>query len=176
MIEKVLNEQSVFSGRVIKLSVLDVELQDGSESKRELVKHPGAVAVLPIDAEGNVLLVRQFRIAAGRVLTEVPAGTLNAGEDPLQCAERELQEEVGYRPGKLESLGGIFVAPGYTTEFIHLYLATDLQEARLEQDADEFIEVDRVPFTQVLDMVERGEIVDGKSIVCVLRAARQLGL
>lgn len=176
MIEKVLNEQSVFSGRVIKLSVLDVELQDGSESKRELVKHPGAVAVLPIDAEGNVLLVRQFRIAAGRVLTEVPAGTLNAGEDPLLCAERELQEEVGYRPGKLESLGGIFVAPGYTTEFIHLYLATDLQEARLEQDADEFIEVDRVPFTQVLDMVERGEIVDGKSIVCVLRAARQLGL
>lgn len=176
MIEKVLNEQSVFSGRVIKLSVLDVELQDGSESKRELVKHPGAVAVLPIDAEGNVLLVRQFRIAAGRVLTEVPAGTLNAGEDPLLCAERELQEEVGYRPGKLESLGGIFVAPGYTTEFIHLYLATDLQEARLELDADEFIEVDRVPFTQVLDMVERGEIVDGKSIVCVLRAARQLGL
>lgn len=176
MIEKVLNEQSVFSGRVIKLSVLDVELQDGSESKRELVKHPGAVAVLPIDAEGNVLLVRQFRIAAGRVLTEVPAGTLNAGEDPLLCAERELQEEVGYRPGKLESLGGIFVAPGYTTEFIHLYLATDLQEARLEQDADEFIEVDRVPFTQVLDMVERGEIIDGKSIVCVLRAARQLGL
>lgn len=176
MIEKVLNEQSVFSGRVIKLSVLDVELQDGSESKRELVKHPGAVAVLPIDAEGNVLLVRQFRIAAGRVLTEVPAGTLNAGEDPLLCAERELQEEVGYRPGKLESLGGIFVAPGYTTEFIHLYLATELQEARLEQDADEFIEVDRVPFTQVLDMVERGEIIDGKSIVCVLRAARQLGL
>lgn len=176
MIEKVLNEQSVFSGRVIKLSVLDVELQDGSESKRELVKHPGAVAVLPIDAEGNVLLVRQFRIAAGRVLTEVPAGTLNAGEDPLLCAERELQEEVGYRPGKLESLGGIFVAPGYTTEFIYLYLATELQEARLEQDADEFIEVDRVPFTQVLDMVERGEIIDGKSIVCVLRAARQLGL
>lgn len=176
MIEKVLNEQSVFSGRVIKLSVLDVELQDGSESKRELVKHPGAVAVLPIDAEGNVLLVRQFRIAAGRVLTEVPAGTLNAGEDPLLCAERELQEEVGYRPGKLESLGGIFVAPGYTTEFIHLYLATDLQEARLELDADEFIEVDRVPFTQVLAMVERGEIIDGKSIVCVLRAARQLGL
>lgn len=176
MIEKVLNEQSVFSGRVIKLSVLDVELQDGSESKRELVKHPGAVAVLPIDAEGNVLLVRQFRIAAGRVLTEVPAGTLNAGEDPLLCAERELQEEVGYRPGKLESLGGIFAAPGYTTEFIHLYLATELQEARLEQDADEFIEVDRVPFTQVLDMVERGEIIDGKSIVCVLRAARQLGL
>ena len=176
MIEKVLNEQSVFSGRVIKLSVLDVELQDGSESKRELVKHPGAVAVLPIDAEGNVLLVRQFRIAAGRVLTEVPAGTRNAGEDPLLCAERELQEEVGYRPGKLESLGGIFVAPGYTTEFIYLYLATELQEARLEQDADEFIEVDRVPFTQVLDMVERGEIIDGKSIVCVLRAARQLGL
>jgi ADP-ribose pyrophosphatase len=176
VIEKVLNEQSVFSGRVIKLSVLDVELQDGSQSKRELVKHPGAVAVLPIDAEGNVLLVRQFRIAAGRVLTEVPAGTLNVGEDPLLCAERELQEEVGYRPGKLESLGGIFVAPGYTTEFIHLYLATDLQEARLEQDADEFIEVDRVPFAQVIDMIERGEIIDGKSIVCVLRAARKLGL
>lgn len=176
MIEKVLNEQSVFSGRVIKLSVLDVELQDGSQSKRELVEHPGAVAVLPIDAEGNVLLVRQFRIAAGRVLTEVPAGTLNVGEDPLLCAERELQEEVGYRPGKLESLGGIFVAPGYTTEFIHLYLATDLQEARLEQDADEFIEVDRVPFAQVIDMIERGEIIDGKSIVCVLRAARKLGL
>jgi ADP-ribose pyrophosphatase len=159
---------------VVHLVVLDVALPDGGTAKRELVRHPGAVAVVPLIGD-DVLMVRQFRVAAGRVMLEVPAGTLNPGEDPRLCAERELQEETGFRPGQLESLGGIFVAPGYTTEFIHLFLATDLLESRLEMDDDEFIELVRMPLENVLAMIDRGEIEDGKSTSALLKVARRLG-
>ena len=123
----------------------------------------------------NVLLVRQFRAAAGKILLEIPAGTLNPGEVPLSCALRELQEETGFRADKLDPLGGIYTAPGYTTEFIHLFYATGLSESRLDQDADEFIEVERVPFTQALAMIDSGDIADGKSVSGLLRVARLLG-
>jgi len=174
--EKVIKTQSIYEGRVVKLALLDVELPDGKHSKRELVRHPGAVAIVALDAEQNVLLVRQFRIAAGKVLCEIPAGTLEPGEAPLICAERELQEETGYRPGKIEAMGGLYVAPGYTTEYIHLFLATELHESRLDADADEFIEVDRVPLRDAVAMIERGDIVDGKSIAGLLRVARMRGV
>jgi ADP-ribose pyrophosphatase len=174
--EKVLKTQSIYEGRVVKLALLDVELPDGKQSKRELVRHPGAVAIVALDADENVLLVRQFRIAAGRVLAEIPAGTLEPDEAPLLCAERELQEETGYRPGNLEPMGGLFVAPGYTTEYIHLFLATELHESRLAADADEFIEVERVSLTEAIAMIERGDIVDAKSITGVLRVARMRGV
>jgi ADP-ribose pyrophosphatase len=116
-----------------------------------------SVNLLALDEAKNVLLVRQFRIAAGRVLREIPAGTLEPDEVPLNCAERELQEETGYRPGKLEALGGMYVAPGYTTEYIHLFLATELSNSRLDADSDEFIEVDRVPLAEAVTMIERGD-------------------
>lgn len=176
MEETVLKSEAVFKGRVINLSVLDVRLPDGTQSKRELVEHPGAVAMVALDESNNVLLVRQYRIAAGRIMLEIPAGTLHANEPPLECAERELQEETGYRPGKLESLGGLFVAPGYTTEFIHLFLATDLHESRLQMDDDEFIEVERVPLAEAVAMIERGDLIDGKSIAGIMKVARRLGI
>lgn len=176
MKETILDQQEIYSGRVVHLSVLNVRLPNGKQAKRELIKHPGAVAIVALDEAQNVLLVRQYRLAADRMLLEIPAGTLNRAEDPLVCAERELQEEAGYFPGKLESLGGIFVAPGYTTEFIHLFLATQLRESRLDMDDDEFIEVSRVPLTEALAMVDGGEIIDGKSISGLLKAARRLGL
>jgi ADP-ribose pyrophosphatase len=144
MRETITHTESIYSGRVVKLVVHDVELPDGNASKRELVQHPGAVAVVALDADNHVLLVRQYRIAADQIMLEIPAGTLNPGEDPEVCAVRELQEETGYMPGHIEKIGGIYVAPGYTTEFIHLYLATDLRESRLAQDEDEFIELDRL--------------------------------
>lgn len=175
MREKILHTQEIYHGRVVRLNVHDVELPNGERSKRELIQHPGAVAVVALDADGNVLLVRQYRIAADRIMLEIPAGTLNPGEDPEICAVRELQEETGFKPGSIEKIGGLFVAPGYTTEFIHLYLATDLIASVLEMDDDEFIEVERLRFDQVIAMVERGEIIDGKSISALLLVARRMG-
>lgn len=176
MQETTLHTEEIYKGRVVNLVVLDVRLPNGEESKRELIRHPGAVAIVALDSAGEVLLVRQFRIAAGRVMREIPAGTLEPDEDPLDCAVRELQEETGYYPGKLEALGGMFVAPGYTTEYIHLFLATNLSASRLDGDSDEFIEVDRVPIAEALAMIERGDIIDGKSIIGLLKVARQLGV
>ncbi len=175
MEEITLRTTPIYDGRIIKLDVLDVRLPDGKEARREVLRHPGAVAIVALDEAGNALLVRQFRAAAGKILLEVPAGTLNPGEVPLSCALRELQEETGFRAAKLDPLGGIYTAPGYTTEFIHLFYATGLSESRLEQDADEFIEVERVPFAKALSMIDSGEIADGKSVSGLLRVARLLG-
>jgi ADP-ribose pyrophosphatase len=174
MQETIISTEKLYSGRVISVTLHDVSLPDGSQAKRELVQHPGAAAIVALAPRRKVLLVRQFRIAAGQVLSEIPAGTLRPNEAPELCAIRELQEETGYKPGKLESLGGFYVAPGYTTEYIHLYLATDLTASHLEGDADEFIEVQQVSVKHALSMVEHGEIVDGKSIIGLLRVARML--
>jgi len=176
MDETILKTQKIYSGRVINVAVHEVRLPDGSLAKRELVQHPGAVAIVALLPRRKVLLVRQFRIAAGRILNEIPAGTLRPNEPPEQCAIRELQEETGYRPGKLETLGGFYVAPGYTTEYIHLFLATELAESHLDGDADEFIEVQSITLREGLAMIERGDIVDGKTITGLLRVARRLNV
>jgi ADP-ribose pyrophosphatase len=175
MEETTLRTTPIYDGRIIKLDLLDVRLPDGKEARREVIRHPGAVAIVVLDDAKNVLLVRQYRAAAGKILLEIPAGTLNPGEVPLTCALRELQEETGFRAEKLDTLGGIYTAPGYTTEFIHLFYATGLIESRLNMDEDEFIEVERVPFTEALAMIDRGEIADGKSVSGLLRVARLLG-
>jgi ADP-ribose pyrophosphatase len=174
MDETILKTEKIYNGRVINVAVHEVRLPDGSKAKRELVQHPGAVAVVALLPRRKVLLVRQFRMAAGQVLSEIPAGTLRPNEPPERCAIRELQEETGYKPGKLEAMGGFYVAPGYTTEYIHLFLATDLTESHLDGDADEFIEVQTVSLLQGLAMIERGDIVDGKTITGLLRVARRL--
>lgn len=171
MKEHILNNQRIFSGRLFNVEVCDVRLPDGNTQQREVVRHPGATALVALDGEGRVLLVRQFRIASGQVMSEIPAGTLNPEESPESCAIRELQEETGFKPGRIEAMGGFFVAPGYTTEYIHLFLATDLTESRLAGDADEFIQVDHIPLPEVLAMIERGDIADAKTIVGVLRYA-----
>lgn len=176
MEEKTLSSQRIYDGRVIKLDVLDVALPDGRQAKREVIRHPGAVAIIAIDSQRQVLMVHQWRVAGERVMLEIPAGTLNPGEDPLACADRELQEETGLRAGKLELLGAFFVAPGYTTEKIHLYLGTDLSESRLPMDDDEFIEVERIALDEALRRVTAGEIEDGKTITGILRAARLYGI
>lgn len=174
MRETIINSQRLYDGRIVVLDLLDVRLPNGEQSRREVVRHPGAVAVVPLDADGSVILVRQYRIAADRVMLEIPAGTLDPGEPAATCAERELQEEAGLRPGRLDSLGGIFAAPGYTTEYIHLFLATELSASSLEMDDDEFIEVVRLPFDEALRMVDVGEIDDSKTVAGLLRAARHL--
>lgn len=168
--EKTLSSDPIYSGRVIKVAVDSVELPNGQTSKREVVRHPGAVAIVAIDAEDKLVMVEQYRYAAGKVLLEIPAGTLTPGEDPDACAGRELQEETGYKPGKLEKLGSIFLAPGYSTEVIHLYLATDLVESRLDMDEDEFIEVTRLTWAEVLERITTNAIQDAKTISAVMLA------
>ena len=176
MQEDVIARKRVFDGKLVKLDHLTVRLPNGEQSEREIVEHPGAAAVVALDGHDRVLLVHQYRLAARRVLREIPAGTLEPGEDPSACARRELQEETGYSPGKLEPIGGLYVAPGYTTEYIHLFLAQDLTHAPLAADDDEFIEVEQLPLGEALAMIDSGDIVDGKSIAGLLRVARLRGL
>lgn len=175
MNEKTVKTDLIYAGRLFTVERIEVLQPDGKQRVRELVRHPGATALVAVDDQGMILLVRQYRIASGRVMKEIPAGTLNPAEPPEVCAVRELQEETGYKPGRIEPLGGFYVAPGYTTEYIHLFLATDLIESRLPGDEDEFIEVDRVSLADALAMIERGEIVDSKTIIGVLRYARLTG-
>ncbi|MBC8172035.1 MAG: NUDIX hydrolase [Anaerolineae bacterium] len=176
MEETIVSTRKVYSGKIVKLDVHEVILPDGQHSKREVVRHPGAVAVIALDDQEQLLLVRQFRLAAKQVMIEIPAGTLYPEEPPEECAMREMQEETGYKPAVLESLGGFFVAPGYTTEFIHLFFATGLTPSPLPGDVDEFIEVLRLPLPAALKMIETGEIMDGKTITGLLRVARRMGL
>jgi ADP-ribose pyrophosphatase len=172
--EKIVSSEPVYDGKLISLRVDHVELPNGERSMREIVQHPGAVAIVPL-LDDDVFLVRQYRLAANTITLEIPAGTLSRGEEPDRAAERELQEEIGYRPGKLTRLGGEYTAPGYTTEYIHLYLAEDLIHSRLAMDDDEFLDIVRLPFSEALRQVEAGEIDDGKTIAALLLVARRLG-
>ncbi len=173
--EKVISSRVGFLGSLVKLYIDTVQLPDGGTGEREVIRHPGAVAMVALTDTQDVLLVRQFRSAAQLQMLEIPAGTLEPDEEPAAAAARELQEEIGYKPGKLERLGGEFTAPGYTSEFIHIFLATGLEAAPLPSDADEFIEVITMPFDDALKKVETGELQDGKTIIGLLMAARKLG-
>jgi ADP-ribose pyrophosphatase len=171
MDNRIRSTQSVFKGRLLQLDILDVQLPDGGHSSFEVVRHPGGAGVVALDNEGNILLVRQYRVGVGDALWELPAGLLNPDEPPEVCAVRELQEETGYKPGRLEYLGGFFPAPGYCTEMLHLFFATDLIESPLPGDTDEFIELGRIPFGHALAMVDAGEIVEAKTIIGLMRLA-----
>ena len=171
------SRQRAFDGRLLKLDVVQVELPDGKAATREIIVHPGAVAVVAFDDDGRVLLVRQYRTAAQASLLELPAGTLNRDETVEQCAIRELREETGFQPAdatEFRSLGWFYTAPGYTTEKIHLYLTQALIAAPLDHDDDEFIELIHMSWNEVLAAVSRGEIHDAKTIVGLLRAHQYL--
>lgn len=167
--EKLIKTHLVYEGRIVNLQLREVRLTDGSYTKREIIKHSGAAGVVPLDHAGNVYLVRQFRFAAGIYTLEIPAGVLDGDERPSTCAIRELQEEINFRPGTLESLGGFYVAPGYTTEYIHLFMASDLIPSTLAGDSDERIEVVKMPFDDALALIASGEIVDSKTIIALLK-------
>lgn len=168
MTEEILGSEMIYDGRIVHLYKETVRLPNGETTTREIIHHSGAVALIPIDPDGKLVLVRQFRLAARRVMLELPAGTLAPGEAPLACAERECQEEIGYKPGHLEPLGGIFVAPGYTTEYIHFFVATGLTPSVLDGDEDEFLQVEHLSAAEVLDRIMRQEIIDGKTISAFL--------
>lgn len=159
----------VHRGKVVSLRIDEVRLPDGRTATREVVEHRPAVCVVALDADDNVLLVRQYRLPAGETLLEIPAGKMDEGEDdPAAAARRELAEETGYVPGTLEPLGGFYSAPGFTTEYLHLFLATDLREERLDADDDEDIEIVRVPAAEAIAAAARGEYRDAKTLVGLL--------
>jgi len=168
MAEETLSSQQVFQGRLIRVRVDRVRLPGGGESSREIVEHNGAVAIVALDGESHVLLVRQFRKAVERTLLEIPAGTLEPGEDPLECAHRELKEETGYAAGKMEHLGGFYSAPGFCAEYLTLYLATDLKPGPSNTEFDEDIELVRLPLSQTPQLIASGAICDAKSIIGLL--------
>lgn len=176
MKEIVTETKEIFDGRIVHLKVHDVRLPNGKMSKREVVHHGGAAAIVVTDVDNQVLLVRQFRLPANRETWEIPAGTLDGDEPPETCARRELQEETGYKPLAMKSLGGIHPAPGYTTEFIHIFWTQNIEESRLAMDEDEFVEATWKPFSEALGMIESGEITDSKTVTGLLRVARILGI
>ena len=167
---KRLERRRVFDGRVVRLSVDRVRLPNGSVCELEMIRHPGAAAVVPVDRENRVVLVRQYRYAAGGWILEVPAGKLDGGEAPEVCATREVEEETGFRPRRLVPMGWIWTTPGFTDEKIWLFLALDLEPAVQTLQRDEVLTVERVPFGEALDRATRGEIQDAKSICALLRA------
>lgn len=172
--EKTLSSQMIYRGKILNLRVDQVELPNGKQTSREVVEHAGAVAVVPLTGENEVLLVRQYRHPAAEVLLEVPAGKLEKGEDPGLCAVRELREETGYRAGEMRLLFSFFTTPGFSSEKMYLYLARDLEYLGESPDDDEFIDLRRTPLESALDMVSRGEICDAKSIAGILAAKREL--
>jgi ADP-ribose pyrophosphatase len=169
---RLLSSETAYSGRLFNVSVDRLEMDGGVIAVRETIRHPGAVAMVPVTDDGRLLLVTQYRHAAGRRLLELPAGTLEPGEEPVAAVSRELQEEVGHRPERIEPLGGLFVAPGYTSEYIHLFVCTELVAARLAADEDEDIEVEVRTREQALGAIDSGEICDAKSVIGILRWER----
>lgn len=162
--------RTIYQGKVVDLGLETARLPNGESWELEVVRHPGAAAVLPVSKEGEAILVRQWRHAAEGWLLEVPAGKLDPGEEPEACARRETEEETGTRAHRLHSLGWIWTTPGFTDEKIWLYLATELEAGAQQLEADELLTVVRVPLEQAVRMAFDGGIEDGKSICTILRA------
>ena len=165
-----LSSEKIFDGRILHIRRDTVRLPDGSEAFREVVDHPGGVCVLALDDQDRALMVCQFRYPYEKVLWEVPAGKLEFGEDPREAAIRELKEETGAQAGEFVSLGELYPSPGYCGEIIRMYFARQLTFGETHLDEDEFLNMERVPFAQLVERVLSGEIRDAKTIAAVLKA------
>ncbi len=163
-----LGSEEIYRGRAFKVEQVQARLPNGQVRQFDLVRHPGAVVIIPIDNEGRIWFVRQYRVGAGQVMLELPAGTLEPGEDPEVCAAREVREETGMAAASLHKLGGFYMAPGYTSEYLHIFLANGLTPKPLQADADEFLQTTALPVDNVYGMVARGEIIDGKTLASLL--------
>jgi ADP-ribose pyrophosphatase len=167
-----LDTEIVFKGRAFRVRRDTVRFPDGHTSQLDIIAHPGAVAILPIDKHKHIWFVQQYRHAIGTLLLELPAGTLESGEPPLYCAHRELREEIGMAAGRMEPLGAFYSTPGFTNEYLYIYLASDLQPSPLPKDTDEYLHLISYPITKVYQMLADGELEDAKTI-CALALARQ---
>ncbi|HET7629188.1 MAG TPA: NUDIX hydrolase [Bacillales bacterium] len=165
--EITLSTESIFSGTIIDVKRDHVQLPNGKTSRRELVYHPGAVAVIAVNDEGNILMVRQFRKPLERTLVEIPAGKLEKGEEPESCARRELAEETGYRAKALHPVTSFYTSPGFSDEIVHLYYADELERGEVHTDEDEFVEPLEVDLEEALRLIEKKEIYDAKTVYAV---------
>jgi ADP-ribose pyrophosphatase len=166
--EPTIESKTIYQGKILNLRVDTIQLPNQRLATREIVEHAHSVCIVPLDGEGNVVLVRQYRKSAEVELLEAPAGGMEEGEVSEEAVQRELQEETGYIAGKLRHLSSFWLAPGWCTEYMHAYLATDLSLSRLDPDYDENISIVRVPLTQTPELIARGEIQDAKSIAALL--------
>ena len=166
--EQIVAEETAYTGRIINVDRLKVKLPDGRDALREVVRHPGAVAIVALTDDGRICLVRQYRAALGRVTVEIPAGKLDPGEDPMDCAIRELQEETGMQAERMAFLTTIATGVGFCDELIHIYMATGLTFAQSNPDEDEFINVDLVDLSELIDAVLDGKVEDAKTVVGAL--------
>lgn len=168
MAEETISTQRIFEGEILNLRVDTVKLPDGRISQREIVEHEDAVAVVAQDEDGNILLVRQYRKPIEKELLEIPAGGIEPNEKPEDTVRRELREEIGYMPRKLKKLGGFYASPGYASEYLHLFLATDLVPDSLEAEDTAGISVIKTPIAEITKLIQNGDIEDAKSIAGLL--------
>jgi ADP-ribose diphosphatase len=169
-----LESQLMYRGRAFDIRRDKVRLPDGRTTLLDVVEHIGSVVIVPVDEEGDIYFVRQYRHAARLDMLELPAGTLEPGEDPLVCAKREIREETGMASGNIREIGGFYLAPGYSTEFMRVYLATDLSHDPLEADADEFLSVEKISVAKAMQLAESGGLPDAKSLAALLLAKQNL--
>lgn len=172
--ETPIREENIYDGQILHVRRLIVRLEDGREAVREVVRHPGASAVVVIDDHGDIVLEKQYRAAVGHFMLEIPAGKLDEGEDPLSCAKRELKEETGLIATQWQKMGVYVTSPGFCDEAIHLFLARENGQGETNLDDGEIIEIVRMPLSEAVDLVMNGEIADGKSISGILMADRLL--
>lgn len=165
-----------YEGLIVHVDLDRVSLPNGHAASREVVHHPGGVAILPLNDDGTVTVVRQFRYPFAQVLTEIPAGKIEEGEDPRDCAVRELGEEIGAQAGELIDLGTVYPSPGFCHEMLYLYLARNLTYGPCHPDEDEFLEVVRIPFERMAEQVMNGQLRDGKTVTAVLKTKILLNL
>lgn len=173
---EVLSSEVVFEGKVFDVRVDRVRLANEHETRIDLVIHSGAVTLIPIGEDGSIWFVRQYRHATGGNLLELPAGTLEQGEDPASAAARECREEIGMAPGRLDNLGGFYLAPGYSNEYMHVFVATDLKPDPLSPDPDEVIEIEKLTVQEVMAQVKGGGFQDAKTLACLQLAETTLGI
>lgn len=166
--------RTVFTAKLFKVKNIDLPLPDGKNKTYELVDIQSAITVLPLDDEGNVYLVEQYRIGAGKDLLELPAGKIEHDEDPLEAARRELREEIGMDAAEIKPLGNFYMSPGYANEYMYCFLATGLYAAPLSPDSDEFINVKKVPLSQVIALVNQGKMDDSKTLAALMLAQKYL--
>lgn len=170
LVEKKLSSKQVFKGKLLHVFYDEAELPNGKVGTREWIKHPGACAVVPVFENGDIMLIKQYRYPMGQIFWEVPAGKIDAGEPQDSTAFRELEEEAGLRAKDFNYVGHFYPGIGYSDELIHIYIAWNLKNVEQDMDEDEFVLKQRIPFNQAIEMIHSGEINDGKTVICLLRA------
>lgn len=174
--ERTVKSDKIYQGKVINLRVDTVELPDKKYSKREIVEHPGAVAIIPITKDKKIIMVKQYRKSVEEVLLEVPAGKLEIGEEPIECASRELLEETGYKSNNIEYLFKFYTSPGFSNEVISIFIARDLQKDMAQPDEDEYIEIEEYSIDELINMIKDEKIKDAKTILSILSVKNLLSI